>query len=235
MAITTNGELLMAMNTKAQIQLLRGNMPQLKGLALEEGALFYEKTTGVLFTSTGSDGRKLGYICGRDTRSDGLVTTIYCGPKGSNDSYGFTSDDAVHCIARAIDVSRYINTSYGVRIVLLGDVNWIDDEYKDAYAAEQGNVGIFSRLLIESSADLSQPAHINLSHLQFYGTSLEFTNVVIGSLDNPYPDKSPTSDYILYIIGSGSIYFSNVTVNNNNYAHGIYIGDNPYFWGNNRI
>ena len=29
----------MAMNTKAQVQLLRGNMPQLKGLTLEEGAL----------------------------------------------------------------------------------------------------------------------------------------------------------------------------------------------------
>lgn len=43
-----------------------------------------KKTSGIIFTSSGSDGRKLGYMRGRDTRKDGFGTIIYVSPNGSN-------------------------------------------------------------------------------------------------------------------------------------------------------
>lgn len=220
----------MAMNTKAQIQLLRGNMPQLKGLTLEEGALFYEKTSGILFTSSGSDGRKLGYMRGRDARRDGFGTTIYVGPDGSNDNYGFTKGDAVHCIASAIDVAAYISDRHGVFIVLLGDVNWFDEEYVTALDLVQGGMSMPCMITIQSDESLSQPAHLALGVVRLYNTCIRLSNLVLDSLEPYGSTQDDTGDYFLCLLGCSSIYLSNCTLNNNHYKKGLYISDCSYMW-----
>lgn len=222
----------MAMNTKAQVQLLRGNMPQLKGLTLEEGALFYEKTSGILFTSSGSDGHKLGYVRGRDARRDGFGTTIYVGPDGSNDNYGFTKDDAVHCIARAIDVSAYLSDRHGVFIVLLGDVNWFDEEYVTALDNVQGGMSMPCMITIQSDASLSQPAHLALGVVRVFNTCISLLNLVLDSVEHYGSTQADTGGYFLCLLGCSSIYLSNCTLNNNHYKEGLYISDCSYMWMN---